>query len=163
MKLKFVIVLSLFLINSIWSQNTELDIKLNNNREYLIKELTKMVHDDQNIRTLIGELKDQEKEDSLWDIQDSLDRINIVKLITITKKYGFPNPDRLKAPLSVWLIFQHTPKEFIQEVKILLKKENEQGRFYNNEFNLVLWHLGGRIGLPTINDNGVLKIDLRNQ
>jgi hypothetical protein len=151
------------MINFIWSQNIELDIKLNNDREYLIKVLTKMVDDDQYNRTLIDELEDQREVDLLWNIQDSLDRINIVELISITKKYGFPNPDRLKAPLPVWLIFQHTPKEFIKEVKELLKKENEEGRFYDNEYNLVSWHLGGRIELPTINDKDVLIIDLRNQ
>ena len=60
--------------------------------------------------------------DSLWELQTKIDSINTIRLIEIVKKYGFPSVDRLGAPVSARLIFQHSPKNFWRELNLLIKK-----------------------------------------
>jgi len=136
------------------------DRRLERDREQLVKELSAMVEKDQNGRIQLDKLRDDFggtevyafKRDSLWTVQKTIDDANIERLIAITKKYGFPNVDRIKSPIPMWLIFQHTTPEYTERVRELITKEHKAGRFPNNEFKIINWHLGGRNGpLPEIN------------
>ncbi|MBZ9632639.1 hypothetical protein LB465_17815 [Salegentibacter sp. LM13S] len=115
----------------------------------LIEELEQMVDKDQFLRKKSISLNKSSPSydrinDSLWDIIDSLDLANTERLIEITEKYGFPNVDRIDAPIPAWLIFQHAPEENFEELKVLLKKENESERLPDLEYSMITWHLNGR-------------------
>ena len=88
--------------------------------------------------------------DSLWELQTNIDSINTIRLIEIVKKYGFPSVDRLGAPVSAWLIFQHSPKNFWRELNLLIKKESRKGNIPIAETTMLKWHLNGRKGIPFI-------------
>lgn len=117
----------------------------------LAKELKIMAKNDQLHRSRIVKLpKDSKdyssKSDSLWKIQKKIDSANTERLIEITKNIGFPNTKRIKPSVAAWLIFQHSPKKYSKELKILLKKEYKAGRLPDLEYNMIVWHLNGREG-----------------
>ncbi|MGY3792345.1 hypothetical protein [uncultured Aquimarina sp.] len=132
------------------------DEKLIKDREKLTKELKNMVELDQKGRLFITELKKKQldsnlikfKRDSFWSKQIIIDNNNVKRLIEITNTYGFPNVDRLQSPVPAWLIFQHTPEEYKEEVSDLLIEEHKSGRMPTMEYNMIKWHLTGRKGSP---------------
>lgn len=142
-----------------------LDEKIKLDKERLISELITMCEKDQYYRNALEGLKVENKNDrklkydSIWDLQERVDMENTRRLIEITKKYGFPNPDRIGEPLPTWVIFQHSPKIFFDELSELLKVEHANGRLYDNEYAMIKWHMGGREGTPFI--PGVEVIDNR--
>lgn len=118
-------------------------------KKHLVSELDTMVEQDQYYRFLVDDLDEssdqyKQKRDSIWDIINRIDMANTQRLIEITENYGFPNVDRLDAPIPVWLIFQHAPKEYFDQLKILLKGEYEAGRIPSLEYQMISWHLGHR-------------------
>lgn len=121
----------------------------NKDKKELVEELEQMVENDQALRMKSVNLNknaptyDQVNE-SLWIIIDSIDSANTARLIKITEKYGFPNVDRIDAPIPAWVIFQHAPKDSFEELKVLLKKENEAKRLPDLEYAMITWHLNGR-------------------
>lgn len=163
--------LYILLILSIFGcEEKSLDEKILENKKELVEELSKMVDDDQLYRNIMSSLDKKiigktlftKKYDSLWVLQSKVDSINTERLIEITKKYGFPNPDRLDEPIGTWVIFQHSPSFFFNKLEVLLKKENEEKRLFDNEYNMLKWHLGGRKGIPFIPDVEVIDSRARN-
>ena len=128
------------------------DKRLNRDKALLTPELRAMCDADQEGRLFLRALKKQQlptpvykrKRDSVWKLQTPIDKKNTERLIAITRKYGFPNIERLGAPVAAWLIFQHTPDEYRKEVSKLLAKEDKAGRMPDIEYLMLKWHLGGR-------------------
>lgn len=145
------IIFTLSIISSISFSCTSIrDKKLNSNKELLITELSEILDKDQKNRLKVIEMKKDTNNDcstiidSLKRVQVEIDRNNIRQLIKITKKYGFPNIERIGKPIPIWLVFQHTPEEYKLEVQKLITKEHKQGRFPLAEYKMIQWHLNGR-------------------
>lgn len=153
--------------------------------EFLIKETDEMHEKDQGIRQEFAELdvfygvdsetngrflftKDKKeilgeeyteykrKGDSLRDIMHSIDEVNTNKLLTLTKKYGFPSKERLGTyHASAYFIFVHSSRKYFDEIRSLIDKEYEAKRISEYERAYVFWHLDGRNGMmPSVNDDG---------
>jgi len=76
-----------------------------------------------------------------------------MKLINITKKYGFPNNTRLGEYKSkAYLLFVHSPRYFFPVIDTLVEKEYEAGRISEYKRKFIKWHLDGRNGLPPTAD-----------
>lgn len=127
--------------------------------EFLIESLKEVMTSDQKYRLLMQNETSQSRKDSLWELQAKVDAQNTEYLLDFTRKKGFPNPDRIKEPLNLWVIFHHSPKKYQRQIESLLNKEVEEGRFGKMEFELVKWSLGGRKGIPNI--EGIEIIDNR--
>lgn len=86
------------------------------------------------------------------------DSLNTLKLIQITKNYGFPNNNRLgKYKSKAYLIFVHSPKYFFKEIDELVDFEYKNNRISDYKRAYIKWHINGRIGLPpTADKNGNL-------
>jgi hypothetical protein len=110
-----------------------------------------MFEQDQYIREVLGDCKNKHKKDSIFKIMDSIDNRNTLKLMEITKKYGFPNVTRIGKPIPAWVIFQHTPKFHSVDVEILIDKEYKCLRIPEMEYKMLKWHLNGRKSTPNIN------------
>lgn len=136
------------------------DKRIKQDRKKLIPELEKMCEMDQFYRKQLDSLMKMElspvlrkkKYDSLWKLQEKVDAENVGRLIEITKKYGFPHPSRIEKPIPTWLIFHHAPKDFFEELAVLIEKENKAGRLFDNEYAMIKWHLNGREGIPFMPD-----------
>ena len=98
-----------------------------------------------------------------------IDSISTSELIRITKKYGFPSYDRLKAELdgkvdkklisSPHIVFVHSSRQFFPEVRSLVIKEYLKGRMNKNVCSHIFWHLNGREGHPFPEDFSHCKVD----
>lgn len=98
-----------------------------------------------------------------------IDSINVLGLIRITEKYGFPSHERLVEQLgtnedktltsSPQLIFVHTPKVLFPKVRKLVIKEYLSGRLDKNACSRIFWHLNGRIGDPFSENYEHCKVD----
>ncbi|CAM1360945.1 hypothetical protein [Tenacibaculum xiamenense] len=142
------------------------------NKNELVEKIEKMYNSDQANRLFLNKLKksnlDKEvfkrKKDSIWKLQLVIDEQNTKDLIEITNKHGFPNTDFLEKPIAAWVIFQHTPEKYKEEVKNLLIKEINVGRLPAIEGSMIMWHLNGRNGTPLgLRERGVIVKDLRKK
>lgn len=89
------------------------------------------------------------KQDSLWNVIHEIDSINTNKLIKITKKYGFPSQERLKAyRAEAYFLFVHSDRTYFDEIRKLVNKEFKENRISEYEKAYIVWHLDGRKGLP---------------
>src|SRR5690606_35811273 len=102
------IIFTLSIISSISFSCTSIrDKKLNSNKELLITELSEILDKDQKNRLKVIEMKKDTNNDcstiidSLKRVQVEIDRNNIRQLIKITKKYGFPNIERIGKPIPI--------------------------------------------------------------
>ena len=84
--------------------------------------------------------------DSLWDIQEEIDKKNTKLLIEITKKRGWVSKDGLGCTeyISPMIIFRHAPKEFWEEIRPLIKKEFEEKRMESATYGFIENHINGR-------------------
>ena len=82
--------------------------------------------------------------DSLWDLQLDIDRENTQRLINIVNNVGFNGLDTMDFDCSYksFLVFVHTPEEYIEEVKNLV--ESGKGHIGEGQYNHIMWHLKGR-------------------
>lgn len=150
--------LLLLMVPAVFScQNLSVEERFNrlevSEKEELVEELKLMVENDQYYRNQSVNLNKnssnyKQENDSLWGIIDSIDLANTQRLIEITRKYGFPNVDRIDEPVPAWLIFQHAPEKFHGELKALLASEKTSGRLPALEHAMIQWHLNGRKGSP---------------
>lgn len=92
-----------------------------------------------------------------------MDARHTARLIEITKKYGFPSTDRIRKyydkefqdpEFSPFLLFIHAPKEYWEELKVLMKQELETGRINRCTYGYLLWHVNGRSSFQPMLDNG---------
>lgn len=87
--------------------------------------------------------------DSLSKLMRRTDSLNTLKLIDLTKKYGFPNNKRLGEYKSkAYLLFVHSPRYFFPIIDTLVEKEYEAGRISEYKRKFIRWHLDGRNGFP---------------
>lgn len=129
------------------------DKRLQRDMDKVVSELKTLVTKDQEDRMKkmkkIGLLRAENKDnsqkiDSLIKVQLKIDRENTRHLLNITKRYGFPDNSRLKERVPSWIIFQHTPEEYKEDVKKVLEKEHRLGRVRSEEYKMIMWHLNGR-------------------
>ncbi|SDG94934.1 hypothetical protein [Psychroflexus sediminis] len=81
------------------------------------------------------------------------DSLNTLKLLEITKKYGFPNHKRLGVYKSkAYLIFVHSPRYFFSDIEELIEFEYKNNRMSYYERAYITWHIKGRLGSPPIAD-----------
>ncbi len=85
------------------------------------------------------------------------------RLIEITKKYGFPSVKRIKKhyekdfidpEFNPLIIFIHSPKEFWEQLKELMKNEYKNGTINKCQYGYLLWHFSGRKSFKPMLDNG---------
>lgn len=110
-----------------------------------VKDFQNMLMKDQYLRQMMSKIKfSKSQSDSIWELQKELDKENTEKLINITGKCGFPYPDRINAPIPLWLIFQHADLKHAEKIKLLLKTELELNNIGFMEYKMIMWHLNGR-------------------
>jgi hypothetical protein len=126
--------------------------------------LSQLLENRESFRTESIRLNEKKKNDyegtmeSIDYTMKYLDSINTKRLIEITRKYGFPDYERLKYILgeddnaiftsSPQLIFVHAPEYYFKEIKIIVSKEYLKGRMSKNACSHILWHINGRKGDP---------------
>lgn len=121
----------------------------------LVEELDSMVSLDQSIRFDV-QLEESSKRQKMIEVQET----NTKRIVEIIKKYGFPSVERLEQGIPVWIILQHASLDYREELLELLEKEFKAKRIPNNEYQMIIWHLNGRKGLP-IKMEGIEINDLR--
>ncbi|MEC7783500.1 MAG: hypothetical protein VYB38_08835 [Bacteroidota bacterium] len=91
------------------------------------------------------------------------DALHTKRMIEIIKRYGFPDISRInkfysksfkEVEFKPYLLLIHSPKEFWDELKFLLKQEYDQGRMSQCTFGYLLWHISGRESFQPMLDNG---------
>lgn len=108
-----------------------------------------------------GEYK--RKRDSLWEITAGVDETNTLRLIAITKKYGFPNNRRLgRYKSKAYLIFVHSPHKYADEIRDLIEGEYEKGRIDEYKKEYIYWDLNGRRGMPPMNGKNGEAVWIKN-
>lgn len=124
----------------------------------------------------ISQLSDAEKEAyyDQYELSDSLyerlwdhyirpvDERNTLRLIELTKKYGYPSQDRFKQltgeelGIMTYVLFVHSDyKKYKAEILKLVEAEIKRGNFTSRcEYGHLLWHLNGRTDMSFFLDNG---------
>ncbi|WP_378180866.1 hypothetical protein [Aquimarina sp. SS2-1] len=156
MKSQYIFLIFISLLFSCGQQPTDEEIEKafqQVNNETLWKELEEMVYNDQYYRSQKSGLdKDaldyQKKRDSLENIRIKNDHKNTRRIIEITEKYGFPDPDRTGKPISAWVLLHHAPTEYHEEIKPLIEREYQAKRMDSMTYVMLKWHVNGRQGLP---------------
>jgi len=101
--------------------------------------------------------------DSLWDIQEEIDKKNTKLLIEITKKRGWVSKDGLGCTeyISPMIIFRHAPEEFWEEIRPLIKREYEEGKMNSATYGFIENHLDGRplLDLEKKINNSKIKVE----
>ncbi|WP_010232335.1 hypothetical protein, partial [Gillisia marina] len=90
------------------------------------------------------------------------------RMIEITKKYGFPSLKRLQPfydkefvdpEFNPYIILVHSPKEYWDELKTLMKSELDQGRISKCTYGHLLWQITGRKSFQPMLDNGYEMVE----
>jgi hypothetical protein len=85
------------------------------------------------------------------------------RLIEITKTYGFPSVNRIQQyykkefidpEFNPLIILIHSPKEFWEQLKELMKNEYQNGTINKYQYGYLLWHFTGRKSFKPMLDNG---------
>ncbi len=195
MKKTNLILILFFIANTIFAQ-AEKDSLLKHDINSVVDELQFMYGYDQAMREYtIFKTFDKHKTDSIENLPDSLRGIAIknlkfdndtlskmiwenyinpkdakhtIRLIEITKKYGFPSIKRIREnykkdfidpEFHTNLIFIHSPKEYWDELKVLMKEEYENGNINQCMYGYLLWHFNGRKSFQLMLDNGWEFVD----
>jgi len=91
------------------------------------------------------------------------DEEHTLRMIEITRKYGFPTVDRIRKHYSKnfideefnpYILLVHAPKKYWEELKLLMKSELDKGRISKCIYGHLLWHFTGRTSLQVLLDNG---------
>ena len=177
MNFKFILYSSFFLLVSFSCSSIKKSLN-KGDRTFLNKTIDSMYVIDQNIRYATSEIDsiykvdrksngkylfEREKKEKLGNkyfeykkLQDSvlsmrkkIDSLNTEKLLFITKKYGFPSKDRLRAKkASAYLIFVHSHRDYYLTIKNLINSEYKAKRISEYEKAYIFWHLNGRNQMP---------------
>ena len=99
-----------------------------------------------------------------------IDILNTERLIELTKLYGFPSKSRIEKiyknelddEFNPYILIVHAPKKYWEELKVIIKKELENGHLSRCEYGHILWHLNGRKNLQDMLDNGFKLIPNEN-
>ncbi|WP_417291381.1 hypothetical protein [Corallibacter sp.] len=138
------ILLTLFILLTILSCKKENNY--DDNVE-LCKLLSEMTSDDQRIRRM-DLLKNgtSTQKDSLWKIQNQIDKQNTELLIEITEKRGWVSKKELdcNGTMAPVVIFRHSPKEYFEKIQELIETESKEGRMKGGDYMFIENHLKGR-------------------
>jgi len=88
------------------------------------------------------ETKNQLLVDSLWSRQEALDEENTMLLIKIIKEIDYPTLDSLECFEKSLIVFVHTPKKLIEDVRDVLEPRKKY--LHPNRYRHIMWHLDGR-------------------
>jgi hypothetical protein len=109
--------------------------------------LSEMTSKDQEIRQMeLLEIGTEKQKDSLWKIQKKVDNENTELLIEVTKKRGWVSKNGLNCEknMAPVVIFRHSSEKYWNEIKLLIEKENKEGRMGNGDYMFIDNHLQGR-------------------
>jgi len=85
------------------------------------------------------------------------------RIIDITKKYGFPSMTRIKKyykkdfadrEFNPVILLIHSPKKYWEELKVMMKKEYDNGVISQCDYGYLLWQFTGRKSFQPMLDNG---------
>lgn len=91
------------------------------------------------------------------------DEEHTLRMIEITRKYGFPTVDRIRKyynkkfvdpEFNPYILLVHAPKKYWEELKLLMKSELDKGRISKCTYGHLLWHCTGRASLQPLLENG---------
>ena len=90
------------------------------------------------------------------------DDVHTNRIIQLTKKYGFPSKERLQLyskkefdeEFDPYILLVHAPKQYWEELKVLMKRELERGTIDRCKFGHLLWHFNGRKDINDLLNNG---------
>lgn len=116
--------------------------RLKRDRDILVPLLQTMVEDDQRFRRDLYDVEEYRLK------QDSIDNRNTQLLLDITGKYGFPYAGRLNHNFPVQFIFVHAPQDYWPQIDAVMKKEHENDNIGDLDYQFILWHINGRVGMP---------------
>lgn len=194
--MKFILlILSIFLYNIIYSQSAK-DSLLQKDIVSLVEEMEFMYGYDQILREYtIFRTFDKSETDRIENLPDSLrikemlnkkfesdsignliwkkyitpkDAEHTERLIEITKKYGFPNIERIKKhykkefidpEFNPLIIFIHSPKKYWEQLKELMLNEYKTGTINQCQYGYSLWQFTGRKSFQPMLDNGFKMVE----
>lgn len=131
----FSIIFIILFSNIVYSQK---DLRFNEKIK-IRRELKKMLKQDQKYRNEIVLNKNSKKEtDSLWNLQNKLDSINIVEFVDIISNYGYPSLDRVGTQISYVLILHFTRESDFLSLSGLFQKELLNKNMPNLEY--AMWY-----------------------
>ncbi|WP_034891345.1 hypothetical protein [Gillisia sp. Hel_I_29] len=96
------------------------------------------------------------------------DALHTQRVIDITKKYGFPSSKRIKQfynqefedpEFNPIIILIHSPKEFWEELKVMMKNEYQNGDISQCDYGYLLWQFSGRKSFKPMLDNGFEMVE----
>jgi len=96
------------------------------------------------------------------------DALHTQRVIDITKKYGFPSAKRIKQfydqefedpEFNPIIILIHSPKEFWEELKVMMKNEYQNGSISQCDYGYLLWQFTGRKSFKPMLDNGFKMVE----
>jgi tetratricopeptide (TPR) repeat protein len=96
-------------------------------------ELKEIEYTDQHFRGMLGILPNEPHitpgiRDSLWRLQDAIDSANLIKVIDIFDKYGYPGDSLVGSDCSdiAWLVIQHAGLEYQEKYLPLIKEAGDR-------------------------------------
>ena len=183
-------------INSLPNIKLKKDSLFKKNIEYLVEEIEFMYGYDQIIREYTTfKTFDKSETDRIENLSDSLRKIEMknrkflsdsirktiwrnyinpkdnehtIRMMEITRKYGFPSINRIKKhyhqefidpEFNPLILLIHSPKEHWNELKIIMKQELKEERISKCTYGYVLWHITGRKSLQPMLDNGFEMVE----
>gem|GEM_PF-914980 len=104
--------------------------------------------------------------DRLWATYITpMDHVHTKRMIELIRKYGFPSVERFQKLLGARLKFHpymlllHAPKEYWNELKLLVEEERKAGNFPDRcSYGHLLWSLNGRSNLKYFLENGYVFV-----
>jgi len=145
--MKFYIII-LILLTSCKIKQDQKKIILNKQE---LKTLEEIGNSDQKYRKIYGIPNNnlpQNKIDSLRKLQNKIDIKNSNNLIKLIGKYGYLQADNSNINIPLFIMLMHTPQENKTNLQNILNDELKNGNIDKQRYNMIIWHLKGRKGLP---------------
>lgn len=190
MKIKIIIFLSIFYVHATYSQSSK-DTLLEKDINALVEEMEFMYGYDQTMREYtLYKTFDKSETDFIEKLPDSvrmeemkkrrlvtdtlnryifekyinpMDALHTERIITITKKYGFPSKKRIARcykkefndpEFNPLILLIHSPRQYWEDLKILMLEEYQNGIINQCEYGYLLWQFTGRESFQPMLDNG---------
>ncbi|WP_372919726.1 hypothetical protein [Salegentibacter sp.] len=106
-------------------------------------------------------VKSDSLKSKIWNTYiNPMDKLHTLRLMAITKKYGFPSAQRLKKfsndtiDFNPVILLIHSPSEFSKELIEIVEHEKDKGRIEKCDYGYLLWHFNGRSDFQPMLDNG---------
>ncbi|HLO71790.1 MAG TPA: hypothetical protein VK167_13010 [Flavipsychrobacter sp.] len=88
---------------------------------------------------------------------------NMLRLIQIINKYGYPSINRYGFKGNVELVILQTPRLYADTILTLLEAEKQAGRVGHYEYAYLCWRLNRTVVLPTFGKPTNIKIQYKKQ